>query len=143
MKLIFKHLKKHIWKLVLLAVFMIAGIKLQLMNTGYIADVVNTVLQSSSGDISQSDADTALIAILVRMLLIVLGILATAVVVGRISARIASVVSCDIRQELYDRIMKFSMQEIESLSIPSVITRTTTETVQIKDFLYMMLSTAI
>ena len=143
MKLIFKHLKKHIGKMALLVAFMIAGIKLQLMNAGYIADVVNIVMQSSSGLILQSEADAQLVSVFIRMILIVLGILVTAVVVGRISARIASVVSCDIRQELYDRIMDFSMQEIESLSIPSVITRTTTETVQIKDFLYMMLSTAI
>lgn len=66
------------------------------------------------------------------MLLCALGSLGSAIIVGFFSANIASRLSFNIRERIYDKIQGFSLSEIKKFSTASLITRTTNDVTQVQ-----------
>jgi len=68
------------------------------------------------------------------MLLCALGSLVVAIITGLLSARLAASFSMDLRERVFDRVQTFSMEEIDSFSTASLITRSTNDITQIQNF---------
>lgn len=71
------------------------------------------------------------------MVLCALGSLAASFVVGFFASRIAAGLSMRLREKVYDKTMSFSMEEINTFSTSSLITRTTNDITQIQTFVAM------
>lgn len=67
-----------------------------------------------------------------RMLLITIGSVLLSIMVVWISAKLASSFPARLRTHLYRKVQSFTMKEINSFSIPSLITRTTNDITQIQ-----------
>ncbi|MFI3168566.1 MAG: ABC transporter ATP-binding protein [Faecalibacterium sp.] len=72
-----------------------------------------------------------------KMLLCALGSLILAISVAIISAKIAANFSYAIRGNLFDKVMSFSMKEVNSFSTASLITRTTNDVTQVQLLIVM------
>jgi ATP-binding cassette subfamily B protein len=77
----------------------------------------------------------------VGLLMIVIALLGTicTIAVGFIAAKIAAGVSRDIRQDVFEKIEKFSVYEFERFSTASLITRTTNDITQIQMVIVMVI----
>ena len=72
----------------------------------------------------------------------IVGILAT-VVLGYCGARISTAVTCDIRNDLFEKVQSFSHREMNQLGVSSLITRTSNDALQIMNFMNIILRTAM
>ncbi|MDR1217825.1 MAG: ABC transporter ATP-binding protein/permease [Oscillospiraceae bacterium] len=79
----------------------------------------------------------------VGMLLITLASAATAVLVGLLGARLAAGFSMRLRSDIFTRVSDFSMEEINSFSTASLITRTTNDITQVQMLIAMGLQVVI
>lgn len=70
------------------------------------------------------------------------GILGT-VVLGYCGARISTAVTCDIRNDLFEKLQSFSHREMNQLGVSSLITRTSNDALQIMNFMNIILRTAM
>lgn len=70
------------------------------------------------------------------------GILGT-VVLGYCGARISTAVTCDIRNDLFEKVQSFSHREMNQLGVSSLITRTSNDALQIMIFMNIILRTAM
>ena len=77
------------------------------------------------------------------MLFCALGSLASAILVGFFVANIASRLSFNLRQKIYDKIEGFSLNEINKFSTASLITRTTNDVTQVQMFLALGMQSLI
>ncbi len=68
------------------------------------------------------------------MLLCAVGSLGAAIITGLLSSRLAASFSRDLRERVFDRVEAFSMEEIDSFSTASLITRSTNDITQIQNF---------
>ena len=75
-------------------------------------------------------------------LISVVGILGT-VVLGYCGARISTAVTCDIRNDLFEKVQSFSHREMNQLGVSSLITRTSNDALQIMNFMHIILRTAM
>lgn len=123
---IFKYLKKKEWIFVILSViFIVVQVGLELKIPDYMSDI--TALIQTEGSTMKE--------ILTQggyMLVCALGSMATAIVVGLFAAKIAAGLSQRLRGMVYDQTLAFSMEEINSFSTDSLITRTTNDLTQIQ-----------
>lgn len=69
----------------------------------------------------------------IRMVAIALLSIVSAIFVGFISGRVATGISKDIRQDIFEKIINLSSLELETFSINSLIARTTNDVVQIEN----------
>ena len=76
------------------------------------------------------------------VLISVVGILGT-VVLGYCGARISTAVTCDIRNDLFEKVQSFSHREMNQLGVSSLITRTSNDALQIMNFMNIILRTAM
>ena len=72
-------------------------------------------------------------------LISVVGILGT-VVLGYCGARISTAVTCDIRNDLFEKVQSFSHREMNQLGVSSLITRTSNDALQIMNFMNIILN---
>ena len=72
----------------------------------------------------------------------IVGILGT-VVLGYCGARISTAVTCDIRNDLFEKVQSFSHREMNHLGVSSLITRTSNDALQIMNFMNIILRTAM
>lgn len=72
----------------------------------------------------------------------IVGILGT-VVLGYCGARISTAVTCDIRNDLFEKVQSFSHREMNQLGVSSLITRTSNDALQIVNFMNIILRTAM
>ena len=72
----------------------------------------------------------------------IVGILGT-VVLGYCGARISTAVTCDIRNDLFEKVQSFSHREMNQLGVSSMITRTSNDALQIMNFMNIILRTAM
>jgi ATP-binding cassette subfamily B protein len=79
----------------------------------------------------------------VGMLIITLASAATAVLVGLLGARLAAGFSMRLRSDIFTRVSDFSMEEINSFSTASLITRTTNDITQVQMLIAMGLQVVI
>lgn len=72
----------------------------------------------------------------------IVGILGT-VVLGYCGARISTAVTCDIRNDLFEKVQSFSHREMNQLGVSSLITRTSNDALQIMNFMNIILRTVM
>ena len=71
------------------------------------------------------------------MMLCTLGSLASAVVVGYITARVGTSFSKTLRRKIFVKVNSFNMGEIKGFSTSSLITRSTNDVMQVQNFITM------
>lgn len=121
-----KHLKKWEWLQVLCGlIFICFQVWLDLKLPDYMSEIT-TLVQTPDSPMSSIWAAGG------KMLLCALGSLAAAVIVGFFAARLAAVLSCRLRDQIYKKVESFSMEEIGNFSISSLITRSTNDVTQIQ-----------
>ncbi len=121
-----KHLKKWEWLQVLCGlIFICFQVWLDLKLPDFMSEITKLV-QTPDSPMSSIWAAGG------KMLLCALGSLAAAVIVGFFAARLAAVLSCRLRDQIYKKVESFSMEEIGNFSISSLITRSTNDVTQIQ-----------
>lgn len=132
-----KYLRHRDWAYILIAVgLIVVQVWLDLKMPDYTAKLTSVV---SSGMATNKD-------VWVnggKMLLCALGSLASAIMCGFFTARVASSYSLNLRQAMFDKISSFSSTEMKKFSTPSLITRTTNDVSQIQMFVAMGLQILI
>ncbi len=123
---IFKNMKAKDWWLALLCVVLVCGqVYFDLMLPDYTAQV--TVLISSEvTELSQYFIAGG------KMLLCVLCSALLTIVVGFLTAKIASNFSYNLRENLFNKVASFGSAEIKKFSTASLITRTTNDVTQVQ-----------
>lgn len=134
---ILKHLKFVEWLTIIVCVgFLVAQTWLDLKLPDYMTEITQYV-QTPGSTMSQ------IWQVGGKMLLCTLGSVATAVIVGFFTARIAARFSQRLRSKLFNRVEDFSMEEINNFSTASLITRSTNDITQIQLFVAMGLQIII
>ena len=72
----------------------------------------------------------------------IVGILGT-VVLGYCGARISTAVTCDIRNDLFEKVQSFSHREMNQLGVSSLITMSSNDALKIMNFMNIILRTAM
>lgn len=134
---ILKYMRKKEWLLVLCSlVFIVTQVYLDLKLPDYMKQIT-TLVQTPNSQMSE---------ILTQggwMLLCTLGSVAASCIVAGFAARIASNFSMRLRELQFDKVEAFSMQEINSFSTASLITRSTNDITQVQMFIAMGLQLLI
>lgn len=134
---IFKKLQKLDWFLVLFCIiFIVAQVWLDLKLPDYMSEITQLV------QTPESEMKDILIAG-GYMLLCALGSLVFSFIVGYFAAKMAAGLSMRLRDEVYNKTMSFSMEEINRFSTASLITRSTNDITQIQNFIAMGLQALI
>lgn len=98
---------------------------------------VTTLVQTPNSEMSEILIAGA------KMLGCALGSLVAAFCVGFLFSRLAAGLSKRLREGVYDKVMSFSMEEINKFSTPSLITRTTNDITQVQLIIAMGLQIAL
>ncbi|MFI3253503.1 MAG: ABC transporter ATP-binding protein [Eubacteriales bacterium] len=128
---LFKNLDKSDFVLVAFIICLIfAQVYLDLALPDYMSEITKLVQTEGSAmeDIYQAGG---------KMLLCALGSLSIAVVVAVCAAKIAANFSFITRGKIFEKVMGFSMKEVNSFSTSSLITRTTNDITQIQTLIVM------
>ena len=143
MKTLVSFTAKYKKTLLLIVLFSIAAVVLQLWNTGFIADVTNHTVAVLDGTLTDAEYRSNLTNTAIRMLLIMLGMAGATVFCGVFAGRVAVHVAEDLRSSLYKKAMTFSLTEMNSFTVPSMITRCTNDVLMVQNGLYLLLTTAL
>lgn len=128
---LFKYLKKKDWLFLFISVgLIVAQVYLELKMPDYTAKLT-TLVQSGSTQMSEVWKNGGL------MLACAGGSLACAILCSVLVSRIASSFSRTLREKLFAKISDFSDAEMKKFSVPSLITRTTNDVMQIQNFMAM------
>ncbi len=134
---ILKRLKWIEWlQMAVCFAFITTQVWLDLKLPDYMAEITKLVQTPGS---EMSDIWTAGI----YMLFCAIGSLVAAFIVGFFAARIAATLSYRLRNDLYDKVESFSMEEIGHFSISSLITRSTNDITQVQMLIAMGLQVLI
>ncbi|WP_163927138.1 MULTISPECIES: ABC transporter ATP-binding protein [Pseudobutyrivibrio] len=121
----------------------IVVVALSLLNTSYIARVTDDTYRVTNGSISKnvylSGLTDATIIMVIIMLVMAIANIASGYFAGKISVSVAE----DIRNAIYEKALTFSLKEMNDISIPSMITRSTGDVISIQNALYLTLTTAL
>ncbi len=123
---LFKRFRLREWLTVLCSLVLIVGqVWLDLTMPDYMSEITRLVQTPDSvmGDIWLAGG---------KMLLCALGSLVLSVMTGFLAARLAASFSMRLRQDIFDKVESFSMEEINRFSTASLITRTTNDVTQIQ-----------
>ena len=137
MKLFAKYLRRRDWLAVLAALALIAGqVWLDLRLPEYMAQITRLLETpgSTMGQLLEAGG---------WMLLCALGSLVSSIAVGYLAARLAAGFSMHLREGIYDRVMSFSMAEINRFSTASLITRSTNDINQLQMLVSMGLQVMV
>ena len=128
---LFKYLKKKDWLLIAVSVFFIVcQVWLELKMPDYTAKLT-TIVQNGTAQMKEVWINGGL------MLACAGGSLVSAVICSILISRVASSFSLTLRDELFKKISSFSNAEMKKFSVPSLITRTTNDVVQMQNFMAM------
>jgi len=134
---IFKYLKAKEWTLIVASIVFIVGqVYLDLKLPDYMAKIT-TLVQTEGSKTSEIWTTGG------KMLLCALGSMILAVIVGYFAARVATSLSKELRKGVFDKTLSFSMEEINSFSIASLITRSTNDITQIQQTVAMGLQVMV
>jgi len=134
---IFKYLKAKEWTLIVASIVFIVGqVFLDLKLPDYMAKIT-TLVQTEGSKTSEIWTTGG------KMLLCALGSMILAVIVGYFAARVATSLSKELRKGVFDKTLSFSMEEINSFSIASLITRSTNDITQIQQTVAMGLQVMV
>jgi ATP-binding cassette subfamily B protein len=125
---IFKYLKWKEWLLTSGCIaFIVAQVFLDLKLPDYMSEITRLV-QTPGGSVGDLLAPGGF------MLLCAIGSLIAAIITGFLAAKVATSFAAELRQNVFDRTLAFSMQEIDRFSISSLITRTTNDITKLQMF---------
>ena len=128
---LFKNLKKSDWVLLTISIALIVlQVWFELKMPEYTAKLT-TIVQSENSVMKEVWKNGAL------MVACAGGSLISAVICTVLISRVASSFSMTLREKLYDKISTFSNAEMKKFSIPSLITRTTNDVMQMQNFMAM------
>ncbi|WP_025683797.1 ABC transporter ATP-binding protein [Paenibacillus maysiensis] len=123
---IFKYLKKNEWMLVLCSLaFIVVQVWLDLKLPDYMAEIT-TKLQREGTPMSELLIPGS------YMLLCAVGSMIASIIVGYFAAKVAAGLAMRLRAMVFDKTLSFSMEEMNSFSTASLITRTTNDVTQIQ-----------
>lgn len=121
-----KNLEPKEWFLFAVSLmFIVAQVWLDLEMPGYMKEITG-LIQTPDSEMSE------ILAAGGWMLLCALGSLVTSVIVAGIASKIAAEFSARLRSTLFDKVQAFSMEEINSFSTASLITRSTNDITQVQ-----------
>ena len=125
---LFRYLRGRYWGLFAgSAAIIVLQVLLDLKIPGYMATITKLV-ETDGSRMSQIYAAGGM------MLLCALGSVAAAIGAGYLSSRFAAALSMSLRSKVFDRVEDFSMEEMDSFSTASLITRSTNDITQIQNF---------
>ena len=128
---LFKNLKKKDWCLVALTVLLIVSqVYFELKMPDYTKNLT-TIVQSGKTSMSEVWKNGGL------MLLCAAGSLVSAIICSILISNVASSFSKTLREQLFSKISSFSNAEMKRFSVPSLITRTTNDVMQMQNFMAM------
>ncbi|WP_226001299.1 ABC transporter ATP-binding protein [Paenibacillus sp. BJ-4] len=123
---IFKYLKKNEWMLVLCSLaFIVVQVWLDLKLPDYMAEIT-TKLQTEGTPMSELLIPGS------YMLLCAVGSMIASIIVGYFAAKVAAGLAMRLRAMVFDKTLSFSMEEMNSFSTASLITRSTNDVTQIQ-----------
>ncbi|UQQ37611.1 ABC transporter ATP-binding protein [Paenibacillus polymyxa] len=123
---IFKYLKKNEWMFVLCSLaFIVVQVWLDLKLPDYMAEIT-TKLQTPGTPMSE------LLIPGIYMLLCAVGSMIASIIVGYFAAKVAAGLAMRLRAMVFDKALSFSMEEMNSFSTASLITRSTNDVTQIQ-----------
>ncbi len=132
---LFKYLKPYLWQVILLFAAVALQVWTSLQLPALMADIVNYGI--AGGDLDY----------IWRTGLVMIGYTALAsvgaLVSNFLSARVGAAFARDVRNDLFQHILQFSITEIDNFSTASLITRTTNDITQVQQAVTMCLSMAI
>lgn len=128
---LFKYLKKKDWFLIAITMALIVvQVWLELEMPDYTKELTNIILSESS-KMSEVWKNGGL------MLACAGGSLVSAIICSILISNVASSFSLILRQKLFNKISTFSNAEMKKFSVPSLITRTTNDVMQMQNFMAM------
>ncbi|MGF9645845.1 ABC transporter ATP-binding protein [Paenibacillus sp. MABNS29] len=123
---IFKYLKKNEWMLVLCSLaFIVVQVWLDLKLPDYMAEIT-TKLQTEGTSVSELLIPGS------YMLFCAVGSMIASIIVGYFAAKVAAGLAMRLRAMVFDKTLSFSMEEMNSFSTASLITRSTNDVTQIQ-----------
>ncbi|MGM1020912.1 MAG: ABC transporter ATP-binding protein [Bacillota bacterium] len=123
---IFKYLKKNEWMLALCSLgFIVVQVWLDLKLPDYMAEIT-TKLQREGAPMSELLIPGS------YMLLCAVGSMIASIIVGYFAAKVAAGLAMRLRAMVFDKTLSFSMEEMNSFSTASLITRSTNDVTQIQ-----------
>lgn len=121
---LFKHLKPFTFPIALILAFVFLQSLSELYLPTLMADIVNTgIVKGDTGYIVRIGG---------RMLLFTAGGALCAVIASFLSARVGMGFGRDLRRMVFTRVEGFSLSELDTIGIPSLITRTTNDITQVQ-----------
>ena len=132
-----RYLKLKDWIYFLISlVFIVAQVYLDLKLPDYMSEITTLVETSGSqmGDIWSAGG---------MMLLCSLGSLVSSIIVCFLAARIAARFSKSLRAEMFNKVESFSLEEINSFSTASLITRSTNDVTQVQMLIVISMQVVI
>ncbi len=129
---LFKYLKPYWWQVILLVVTMGAQTYLTLQLPALMADIVNNGITNGNSDY--------ILQVGLKMLGFTVVASAFALVTHYFSAKVGAAFTRDLRRDFYQKVLSFSVTEIDNFSTASLITRTTNDIDQVSNAVMMMLT---
>ena len=129
MSIVFKYLKPYTFLVLLTVALLAVEVVAALALPGYMADIVNDGVLTGHISVIWSNG--------LRMLLITLASVIVAIITGYFTAKTATGVANDLREAVFEKVIRFSSAEINTFSTSSLITRTTNDITQIQNTLMM------
>ena len=134
---VFKHLNNKDWLFVALGVLFISlSVWLELRIPDHMADI--TVMVQTEGSAVSEIWNEGL-----WMLGTALATLAALIVVGYTAGRTSAGLARNLRVKTFDKVLDFSMAEINQFSVPSLITRATNDVTQVQNIIVMGFQTLV
>lgn len=128
---LFKNLKKKDWALVFISIaFIVVQVWLELKMPEY-TSALTRIVQGESATMGGVWKNGGL------MLACAGGSLVSAIISAILIAKVASSFSRTLREKLFDKISSLSDAEMKKFSVPSLITRTTNDVMQMQNFVSM------
>ncbi|MBR3233077.1 ABC transporter ATP-binding protein [Candidatus Saccharibacteria bacterium] len=129
---LFKYLKPYWWQVILLVVTMGVQTYLTLQLPALMADIVNNGITNGNSDY--------ILQVGLKMLGFTVVASAFALVTHYFSAKVGAAFTRDLRRDFYQKVLSFSVTEIDNFSTASLITRTTNDIDQVSNAVMMMLT---
>ena len=128
---LFKYIKKKDWFFIIIAIgFIVVQVWLELKMPDYTKELTK-IVQSGTNTMTEVWKNGGM------MLLCAAGSMVSAIICSYFISQVASSFSMTLREELFKRITSFSNVEMNQFLTPSLITRTTTDVVQMQNFMAM------
>ncbi len=137
-----KNLKKiDILYILLVAGLVVLQVWLDIKIPDYTRAITSELQRPQTGALVGHPEWTVRVSVILQnggfMLACALGSLASAIIVGYLTAKIASRFSYTLREKIYNKVQNFSLSEINQFSTASLITRTTNDVTQVQFFIAM------